>query len=63
VSSALARLDKRDYEIIYECILITLRYNALSRKLGVARSTVRYRRDKALKHLRQIIMIMNDEKL
>ena len=49
------KLDKDDYEILYELYFNNASIHQLSKKLGISRSTVRYRRDKAIKQLKKII--------
>ena len=44
-----------DYEILYELYFHNASIHQLSKKLGISRSTVRYRRNKAIKSLKEII--------
>ena len=67
--NAMLELDKEDYEILYELYFKHTSVHQLSKQLGIPRSTVRYRRDKALKQLKKIILKkqtkkhkINDEK-
>ena len=53
--SAVNKLDKDDYEILYELYFSHTSIHHLSKKLGISRSTVRYRRNKAIKSLKEII--------
>ena len=54
--NAMLELDKEDYEILYELYFKNATIHQLAEKLGISRPTVRYRRDKALKKLREIIL-------
>ena len=51
--SAINKLDKDDYEILYELYFNNTSIHQLSKKFGISRSTVRYRRNKALKQLKK----------
>jgi len=51
--SAVNKLDKDDYEILYELYFNNASIHHLSKKLGIPRFTLRYRRDKALKQLKK----------
>ena len=51
--SAVDKLDKDDYEILYELYFNNASIHQLSKKLAISRSTLRYRRDKALKQLKK----------
>ena len=53
IKGAINKLDKDDYEILYELYFNNASIHQLSKKLGISRSTVRYRRDKALKQLKK----------
>jgi len=55
IKGAVNKLDKDDYEILYELYFNNASIHQLSKKLGISRSTVRYRRDKAIKQLKKII--------
>jgi len=55
INRAMDKLDKDDYEILYELYFNNTSIHQLSKKLGISRSTVRYRRDKAIKQLKKII--------
>jgi RNA polymerase sigma factor (sigma-70 family) len=56
INNAMLKLDKEDYEILYELYFKNTSIRQLSKNLGIARSAVRYRRDKALKQLKKIIL-------
>ena len=53
INRAMDKLDKDDYEILYELYFNNASIHQLSKKLGIPRSTLRYRRDKALKQLKK----------
>ena len=55
INNAMLELDKEDYEILYELYFNNTSIHQLSKKLGIARSTIRYRKNKALKQLKSII--------
>jgi len=50
------QLQKDDYEIINGLFFKHMTVYQLTKELGIPRSTVRYRRDKALKQLKKIIL-------
>ena len=54
--NAMLELDKEDYDILYELYFKNTSIHQLSKNLGIARPAVRYHRDKALKHLKEIIL-------
>jgi len=54
--NAMLELKKEDYDILYELYFKNTSIHQLSKKLGVFRSTVRWRRDKALEHLKKVIL-------
>jgi len=54
--NAILELDKEDYDILYELYFKHTSVHQLSKKLGIPRSTIRYRIDKALKQLKKIIL-------
>lgn len=54
--NAMLELKKEDYEILYELYFKNISIHRLARSIGVSRATVRYRRDKALKQLKKIIL-------
>jgi DNA-directed RNA polymerase specialized sigma subunit len=49
-------LDKENYEILYELYFKNTSIHQLSKNLGIARPGVRWRRDKALKKLKKVIL-------
>ena len=49
------KLDKDDYDILYELYFKNTSIHQLSKQLDIARPAVRWRRDKALNHLKFII--------
>jgi DNA-binding Lrp family transcriptional regulator len=53
---AMLELRKADYDILYELYFKHASIHQLSKKLGISRPAVRYRRDKALKQLKNIIL-------
>jgi len=53
--SAVNMLDSDDYEVITELYFNNTSIHQLSKKLGLSRPAVRYRRDKAIQNLRGII--------
>jgi len=50
------KLDKEDYDIIYELYFNDTSIHQLSKNLGISRPAVRWRRDKALKRVKEIIL-------
>jgi DNA-directed RNA polymerase specialized sigma subunit len=56
INDAMLKLDKADYDILYELYFNHASIHQLSKKLGISRPAVRYRRDKALKRLKEIIL-------
>jgi len=54
--NAMLELDKEDYEILYELYFKHTSIHQLGRSLGITCKAVRWRRDKALKHLKEIIL-------
>jgi len=55
IKGAVNKLDKDDYEILYELYFNNASIHQLSKKLATSRSTVRYRRDRAIRNLKEII--------
>ena len=55
ISDAIRKLDKDDYQIIYKLYFNNTSIHQLSKKLGISRSGIRYRKNKALKQLKSII--------
>ena len=53
--SAVNKLDSDDYEVITELYFINASIYQLSKKLGLSRPAVRYRRKRAIKSLKEII--------
>ena len=53
INRAINKLDKDDYEILYELYFNNASIHQLSKKLAISRSTVRYKRDRALKQLKK----------
>jgi predicted DNA binding protein len=49
------KLEKEDYDILYELYFKNTSIHQLSKQLGIARPAVRYKRDKAIKQLKEII--------
>jgi len=56
INNAILKLDKKDYEILYELYFKNTSIRQLARNIGASRATVRWRRDKALKRLKKIIL-------
>jgi len=56
INNAMLELDKEDYEILYELYFKNTSIHQLAKELGIPRSTARWRRDKALKQLKTIIL-------
>jgi len=56
INDAMHKLDKDNYKIIYELFFNNTSIHQLSKKLGISRSGVRYRKDKALEQLKNIIL-------
>jgi DNA-directed RNA polymerase specialized sigma subunit len=63
VDFAMLQLQKDDYEIINGLFFRHMTVYQLTKELGIPRSTVRYRRDKALKQLKKIILKNQMKKL
>jgi hypothetical protein len=53
---AMLELRKADYDILYELYFKHTSVHQLGRSLGITCRAVRWRRDKALKHLKEIIV-------
>jgi DNA-directed RNA polymerase specialized sigma subunit len=53
---AMLKLDKADYDILYELYFKHTSVHQLSKNLSISRAGVRWRRDKALKQLKKIIL-------
>jgi len=56
VQEAMQKLGREDYEVIYELYFKNSSIRKLSHKLHISRHSVRYRRDRALKRLKEIIL-------
>ena len=50
------KLDKEDYDILYELYFNNTSIHQLSKNLGISRSAVRYRRDRVLKKLKETFL-------
>ena len=55
ISDAMLKLPEDDYQIIFELFFKHISIHQLSKKLGISRSGIRYRKNKALKQLKSII--------
>jgi len=56
INRVMDKLDKDDYEILYELYFNNTSIHQLSKKLAISRPAVRYRRDKAIKRLKDLII-------
>jgi len=56
INDTMLKLDKEDYDILYGLYFKNTSIHQLSKNLGVSRPAVRWRRDKALKQLKEIIL-------
>ena len=56
INRAMDKLDKDDYKLLYELYFNNASIHQLSKKLGLSRPAVRYRRDKATKNLKLMIL-------
>ena len=54
--NAMLELDKEDYDILYELYFKHTSVHQLGRSLGITCKAVRWRRDKALKELKKILL-------
>jgi DNA-directed RNA polymerase specialized sigma subunit len=54
--NAMLELDKEDYDVLYKLYFKNTSIHQLSKNLGITRSAVRWRRDRALKQLKEIIL-------
>jgi len=54
--NAMLELDKEDYDILYKLYFKHNSIHQLSKQLSISRPAVRYRRGKALKQLKEIIL-------
>ena len=55
INNAMLKLDKADYDILYELYFNHTSVHQLGRSLGITCKAIRWRRDKALKRLKEII--------
>jgi RNA polymerase sigma factor (sigma-70 family) len=55
IHKAIDRLDYSDRELVSELYFNHTSIKKLAKSLGVSRSAIRYRRDKALKRLKEIV--------
>jgi RNA polymerase sigma factor (sigma-70 family) len=55
IHKAIERLNDDDKELISELYFKHVSVNKLSKKYAIPRSTIRYRRDKALAKLKEIV--------
>ena len=55
IKGAINKLDRDDYKLLYELYFNNASIHQLSKKLAISRSTLRYRRDRAIKNLKEII--------
>jgi len=53
IKGAINKLDRDDYKLLYELYFNNASIHQLSKKLAISRSTLRYRRDRALKQLKK----------
>jgi RNA polymerase sigma factor (sigma-70 family) len=56
INNAMRKLPEADYDILYELYFKHTSVHQLSRSLGITCKAVRWRRDKALKQLKKIIL-------
>ena len=56
INNVILKLDKEDYDILYELYFKNTSIHQLARNIGVSRATVRWRRDKALKRVKEVIL-------
>jgi len=54
--NAMLELDKEDYDILYELYFKHTSVHQLSRNLGITCKAIRWRRGKALKELKKILL-------
>jgi len=55
INDAMRKLNKEDYDILYELYFKHTSIHQLSKKLGISCSGIKYRKNKALKQLKSII--------
>ena len=56
INNAMLELDKEDYEILYELYFKHTSVHQLGRSLGITCKAIRWRRNKALKQLKKILL-------
>jgi RNA polymerase sigma factor (sigma-70 family) len=56
INNVMLKLDKEDYSILYELYFKNTSIHQLAKEFSISRSTVRYRRARALKRLKKIIL-------
>jgi len=56
INNAMFELDKEDYEILYELYFKHTSVHQLGRSLGITCKAIRWRRNKALNQLKEIIL-------
>ena len=56
IDSAMNQLKSEEYEVIYGLFFRNRSVRSLAMELGVSRPTIRYRKDRSLKHLKEIIL-------
>lgn len=56
IQSAMSKLNDDDYDILYEIYFKQTSIHQLSKKLGISRPAVRYRKNRALRNLKKIII-------
>ena len=56
IDNAMLKLDKEDYSILYELYFEHTSVHQLGRSLGITCKAVRWRRNRALKQLKKILL-------
>jgi len=56
INNAMLELDKEDYDILYELYFKHTSVHQLGRSLGITCKAIRWRRNKALKQLKKILL-------
>jgi len=56
INNAMLELDKEDYDILYELYFKHTSVHQLGRSLGITCKAIRWRRGKALKELKKILL-------
>jgi len=59
IQSAMSKLNDDDYNILYEIYFKHTSIHKLSKKLGISRPAIRYRKNRALRELKKIIIGSN----